>query len=139
MSRRDGHHGHEEERHRRLKLAVAAASEAAGWDLVICEHGGSDIAVLRREGGVYRRAAAEVECSDRHAVENLLRNLRRGCELSVAVCPDLATAAAVARRMDRELSPMEKEGTGLITVPALRWFSLPQLSAPTRAEDPEEP
>ena len=112
-------HGHESPAHRSTKLEWSAALRRVGFHLVFFEQG-SDLLAVKAFKGAPWPLAIEGEFSSRNLFPNINRNFNAGCKGEIICCPDFETAAAICRKLARELPPEFRGKVGVTTIQTLR-------------------
>lgn len=127
--------GNETRKHLVAKPESSAFLRHFGADIVLCEHNGGD--VVARRTSPPGTLVLEFERSKRNVLRNVTRDFEQGATAVLVECPDFATAAEVARALDRSLPRELREKTGLMTSATLRVLKsfCPQVTS-TKNEQP---
>jgi len=127
--------GNETRNHVETKTASGECLRQFGADSVLCEHNGGD--VVARRTSPPGTLVIEIERSKRNVLRNVTRDFEQGATAVLVECPDFATAAEVARALDRSLPRELRENTGLMTSATLRVLKsfFPQVTS-TQSKQP---
>ena len=109
-------HGHETKEHLLMKYLIAMLFRRIGWTIFF-EYLLCDVVAQRcLSTGVLQIMGVEAERSTRNLINNVTRDLKRGCNRVLVVVPNPETRHAVQYKLRTGLSPTLRKKVGITTL-----------------------